>query len=34
MVEYNMISMDMADVTHKGYQHKEVFTKINVKLPE
>ena len=29
-----MISMDVADVTHQGYQRKEVFTKINVKLPE
>ena len=33
-VEYNMISMDIADVTHHGYQRKEVFTKINVKVPE
>ena len=26
--------MDVADVTYQGYQRKEVFTKINVKLPE
>ena len=33
-VEYNMISMDVADATHLSNQRKEVFTKINVKLPE
>ena len=33
--EDNMISIDVADVTHQAYQRKEVFTNINVyQLPE
>ena len=33
-VKYNMISIDISDVTHQNNQLKELFTKINVKLPE
>ena len=33
-VEYNMISINIADVTHQNNQRKDIFTKINVKLPE